>query len=156
MSILYSSALTDLFLPSYHLHHLLLCVYKRASFWLACESWLLCWRKSWHIFQGLQFLLLILSSHICIFPRHIPRSLFFVVWLSYPDSSIGCGDLELCPEKELLWPLSSCPACQDLQVFPVNVLIPGLEGKRAGRKDGKQEVGLWHHFALTHILPFCS
>jgi len=28
--------------------------------------------------------------------------------------------------------------------------------RRAGREGGKQAVGLWDHFAVTHIPPFCS
>lgn len=70
----------------------------------------------------------------------------------------------------VLWPLSRCWACQDLQALPVNMRVPGSakegadgwrlrrgkESGRAGRKDGKQAVGFWDHFALTHIPPFCS
>lgn len=75
----------------------------------------------------------------------------------------------------VLWPLSRCWACQDLQALPVNMRVPGSaeEGadgwrrrwgrknrgerrERAGSKDGKQAVGFWDHFALTHTPPFCS
>lgn len=32
----------------------------------------------------------------------------------------------------------------------------GEGGGGQDKKDGKQAVGLWDHFALTHIPPFCS
>lgn len=104
------------------------------------------------------------SSRPSIFPRHVPRSLFLngTVQLSrFLHLVLVRTDLELCPERVVPWPLSSRQACQDLQVFPVNVSVPGWMGRgqkrrRAGREDGKQAVGFWDHFALTHIPPFCS
>lgn len=45
-------------------------------------------------------------------------------------------DLEPRPEKESPWPLSSRQACQVLQVFPVDVWMPGVGRGDEGRKRG--------------------
>lgn len=50
---------------------------------------------------------------------------------------------------------------QDPQVHPVKVVGARADGgrrkrRRAGREGGKQAVGFWDHFAVTHIPPFCS
>lgn len=168
MSILHSSALTESFLVSYHSHHLPLYVPKLASLCLAWHatvwrSWFSWWRKFRLHFQGLQFLRLTLSLHVPLFsPDMFPQACSLMALHSFPDSSVWLRtDSELCPERVVPWFLSSCWACQDLQVFQVSVSVSewmgrGQRRRRAGRENGRQAVGFWDHFALTHIPPFCS
>lgn len=135
------------------------------------RSWS-CWcRKPSRLFQ---FLLLIL--------KHCPPSTLLHPQSMFPEALFlnGMARLSGCLHSiwwepawsrvlrgVVLWPLSRCWACQDLQALSVNMCVPGRArkgrtvgggrlGGRAGRKDGKQAVGFWDHFALTHIPPFCS
>lgn len=122
------------------------------------------WRKFRLHFQGLQFLRLALSPHVPLFsPDMFPQACSLMEPHSFPDSSIWLRtDSELCPERVVPWFLSSCRACQDLQAFQVSVSVSEWMGRgqgrrwRAGRENGRQAVGFWDHFALTHIPPFCS
>lgn len=141
VSVLPSSARADLFLLSYHLHCLPPCVSKLASVWFGIPGS----EKSPGIAsRDYQCVLIILTS------------------LPAPPSQIlpvGCGDLEPCPEKKSLWPLSSCEACQVLQIFPVDVSMPVVGLGDVGVAEERvemQAVGLWDHFTLTYIHSFCS
>ncbi len=150
-SILHNCAPTESFLPFYHLYHLSLYGPKLAFLSLAWNStlwhsWFLWWRKSWHHIQELRFLRLILKPHVLLFfPDMFPEAWSLMAWQSFPDSSIWSW-WELTwssAERAVPWPLSSCQACQDPQVFPVSALVPGrmrVEGVGGGvRLWGRQE-----------------
>lgn len=74
-----------------------------------------------------------------IFPDMFPEGYSFMSQLNSPDSSIWSWwkPTWSSAERVVQWPLSSCQACQDLQVFPVNVMVPErMVGRLGGRKRG--------------------
>lgn len=74
-----------------------------------------------------------------IFPDTFPEGYSFMSQLNSPDSSIWSWwkPTWSSAERVVQWPLSSCQACQDLQVFPVNVMVPErMVGRLGGRKRG--------------------
>lgn len=128
VSVLPSSTLTDLFLLSYHLHHLPLCVSKLASVWLGIPG---SEESPGIASRDFQFVLIILTS---LPPDAFPGARSLAAGLGFPDSSVRLR----CPEKES--PLSSRQAFQVLQIFPVDVSMPGVGlrvgGVGSGRKRG--------------------
>lgn len=74
-----------------------------------------------------------------IFPDMFPEGYSFMSQLNSPDSSIWSWwkPTWSSAERVVQWPLSSCQACQDLQFFPVNVMVPErMVGRLGGRKRG--------------------
>ena len=68
-----------------------------------------------------------------------PEACSFMARPSLPDSSIWSW-WELtwsCAERVAPWPLSSCQACQDPQVFPVNAPVTGWTGRQ--REEGRAD-----------------
>lgn len=82
VSVLPSSTLTDLFLLSYHLHHLPLCVSKLASVWLGIPG---SEESPGIASRDFQFVLIILTS---LPPDAFPGARSLAAGLGFPDSSV--------------------------------------------------------------------
>lgn len=161
VSLFHCSALTKSFPSSYHLYHLLpLYFAKLASLslpwhvqlWLSC----FCWGSK---NPGI-------SSN-----RNSFASFRVSSCLSFPTSLLLHGTERLSrflhlvlerPWKRVAsWPLSRHRGLPGSTSPSSRLSLPGrMKGGGGGgggrKREGEQPVGLWDHYAVTHIPPFCS
>lgn len=157
-SILQSSALTESFPLS---PHFLLYIPKLAPLRLAWHSAL---RRSWFfwlkkILASLpQFHRLVLSARLLLFSQTCSQKpvLSWHSWtLQIPPFGLGENRLGAALRGRCR---GSSPVARPARIYKSFQLTHWCQSRkeRGGRKSGKQAVGFWDHFAVTHIPPFCS
>lgn len=172
VSVLPSSALADLFLLSYRLHHLPLCVPKLASVWLGVPG---SEESPGIASRDFQFVFIILTPLPSLppttpYPRCAPGSPFSSGRARLPGffRSVAATWSRV-PRRRCrgLFPVARpARSCRSFQLtFRCQGLgwVGGWGGKGRERGSGGQEerveteaAGLWDHFALTYIPSFCS